>query len=109
MKTNQPNNRQTDLNLGFSLTEELANISDDLVSAIVQLIMFRVGRENSISRKDMMNELRSRGYRQSERTVRLAISELRSKYGIPIAGTGGINGGYWLLKDRQEAEDYCKV
>jgi uncharacterized protein (DUF736 family) len=34
---------------------------------------------------------------------------MRRTKGIPIAGTGGKNGGYWLLKDAKEKEDYLQV
>lgn len=111
MKTGKPktNSNQTSLNMGFSLAAELGNVTDELVSAIIRVMFYHVGSDNRISRTDMMAELRSQGFVQSERTVRMAISELRRKFGIPIAGTGGINGGYWMLKDRQEADDYMKV
>jgi hypothetical protein len=70
--------------------------------------MFHIGRENAISRSDLLSELKSQGYKKDDRTVRLAVSELRAK-GIPLAGTGGIRGGYWILKDKKEADDYLKV
>lgn len=101
--------KQIALNIGFNKSDEVANISEKLRWRILQIVMYHVGVENKISRKDLLNELRASGIYQDDRTVRLAISEMRRAYGIPIAGTGGIHGGYWILKNREEKDAYCKV
>ena len=101
--------QQISLNLGFSLAHELEGVTNELVSAIVRVMMFHVGRETIISRKALVLEINSQGIGSDERVIRLAISEMRRQLGIPIAGTGGINGGYWLLKNQEEADAYLKV
>lgn len=100
--------RQSNLNMGFSMSQALNGVSNDLEMAILRVVMYHIGREHAISREELLSELRSQGYKHDDRTVRLAVSELRAK-GIPLAGTGGIRGGYWILKDKQEADDYLKV
>lgn len=101
--------KQIALNVGFSKPDELANISERIRMKILQVVMYHVGIENKISRKDLLAELRAAGFNQDDRTIRLAISEMRRIYGIPIAGTGGIHGGYWILKNREEKDAYCLV
>lgn len=101
--------KQIALNIGFSKKDAAANISEALRWKILQIVMYHVGIENKISRKDLLSELRSSGFDQDDRTVRLTISEMRRAYGIPIAGTGGIHGGYWILKDQAEKDAYCQV
>ncbi|MHC1739703.1 MAG: hypothetical protein AB9897_01175 [Anaerolineaceae bacterium] len=107
----QPNHQynQTSLNLGFAMSSELAEVTDDLVTAIIRVMMFHVGRENVISRLALVEEVRAQGVKADERVIRLAVSELRRQKGMPIAGTGGIHGGYWILKDEKEKNDYVKV
>lgn len=100
---------QTSLNTGFNMTQALGGVSGDLELAIIRVVMFHIGAENRISRTELVNEIHAQGLKQDERTIRLAVSEMRRNYGIPIAGTGGIKGGYWLLKDADEAENYLKV
>jgi hypothetical protein len=100
---------QMKLNVGFSLEEKKKGITDELINAIVMIAMFHVGRENAISRTNLVREIHARGFHQDERTIRIAISEMRRQLGIPIAGTGGKNGGYWLLKDKAESDAYCAV
>ena len=100
---------QTSLNIGFEMAGALGEVSSKLVTAIVRVMMFHVGRENVISRLALVDEVRAQGVKVDERVIRLAVSELRRQQGMPIAGTGGINGGYWILKDEQEKNDYVKV
>jgi hypothetical protein len=100
---------QTNLNLGFSLAAELEGVSDELISALIRVMMFHVGREKAIKRTELVDEINSQGIKADDRTIRLAISELRRQWGIPFAGTGGIRGGYWILKDQDEANSYMQV
>jgi len=101
--------RQLNLNLGCDMARELENVTPELVQAIVITIAFHVGHENIISGPEFVRELQSQGHKVNSRSLRLAISKIVQKTGYPIAGTGGIMGGYWLLKDRNEAEQYMKV
>lgn len=100
---------QAKLNFGFSLEEKKKGITDDLINDIVMIAMFHIGRDNAISRTNLVREIHARGHHQDERTIRIAISELRRQLGIPIAGTGGKKGGYWLLKDKEESDAYCAI
>ncbi len=100
---------QISLNAGFSMLEALGDVTVELKMAILRVVLYHVGRENAISRSALMAEIHAQGIKVEERTVRLAISEMRSRSGIPIAGTGGIRGGYWILKDQAEADAYLQV
>jgi hypothetical protein len=100
---------QTNLNAGFSLVAIVDQVSDELCMAIIRIVIFHIGEENKIPRVELVNELRSQGFKEDERVIREAISRLRLVYGFPIAGTGGINGGYWILKNDEEAKAYLKV
>jgi hypothetical protein len=100
---------QTALNTGFSMAAALEGVTGELEMAILRVVMFHVGAENRISRTELVAEVHAQGLKQDERTIRLAVSEMRRKYGIPIAGTGGTKGGYWLLKNEDEAAAYLKV
>lgn len=109
MKSSQTNYKQTTLNAGFDMASALSGVSNDLEWGILRVMMFHVGRANILKRADLVAELHASGFKQDDRTIRMAVSEMRRQKGIPIAGTGGINGGYWILKDQQEADDYLKV
>jgi hypothetical protein len=97
------------LNMGFSTDDIRAHVSQELQWAIMRILAYHVGADHRICGGALMAEMRAEGFQQSERTVRMAISEMRRTLGIPIAGTGGINGGYWMLKDQKEADEYCAV
>jgi len=109
-KSNKPSPyQQTSLNIGFSMTQALEGVNNNLEMAILRVLMFHIGRENILSRTALVSEIHAQGFKQDDRTIRLAVSEMRSKYGIPIAGTGGIHGGYWILKNKAEADAYLQV
>ena len=101
--------KQIELNVGFSMDAQRAELTQHLQWAIMRIVSYHVGIDNKISRGLLMAELEAMGFTQSDRTVRLAISEMRRTLGIPIAGTGGKNGGYWMLKDKEEADAYCSI
>lgn len=102
-------NYQITLNTGFKLADLAKQVTDQLCTAIIRIVMFHIGIENKISRSALVTELRSQGFTEDERVIREAISQLRLTYGLPIAGTGGINGGYWILQNDEEAKAYLKV
>ncbi len=100
---------QTTLNVGFDMASVLEGVDKDLMMAILRVVMQHIGSENKISRNELVNEVHAQGFKQDERTIRASVSDLRRVYGIPVAGTGGKNGGYWILKDEKEKEAYCQV
>lgn len=101
--------QQISLNIGFSMDAQKEQVSQHLQWEIMRILAYHVGADHRISRGHLMAELHAAGFTQSDRTVRLAISEMRRNLGIPIAGTGGKDGGYWMLKDQAEADAYCSV
>jgi len=107
-KSGSGNCEQISLNVGFDMAETLKSVTTELEMAILTIVLWHIGVENKISRKELVDQIHSQGFDQDERVIRLAISELRLK-GIPVAGTGGINGGYWILKDGAEKDAYVQV
>jgi hypothetical protein len=75
--------------------------------AMIRLLDFHVGREQAISRGDMLGALKSLGFRVSEREARSVINLLR-KEGYLICSTGGEGGGYWLGANWQELNEYLE-
>jgi hypothetical protein len=100
---------QTSLNVGFDMASVMNGVDKDLMMAILRVVMCHIGSENKISRTELVAEVHAQGFKQDERTIRAAVSEMRRLYGIPVAGTGGKNGGYWILKDENEKNAYCQV
>lgn len=90
-------------NKGFDINQYIRRLSPGLERSILRILAYRVGRENSISRDDLVNQVQ--GLISNEREVRLMINILRKK-GFPICSTGGKSGGYWLARSPQELADY---
>lgn len=104
----------TDLNFPIDVRSMIAELPAGLDRIILSVLSAHVGRDNIISRRrlivNLAHDLVVLGVRPSrqDRTVRLAINQLR-KRGYPICSTGGIKGGYFLAATRQELEDYLAV
>lgn len=63
--------------------------------ALVHIIADHVGRDNAISRRDLLHQLHVRGFQINDRIMRDAISELRCE-GHLIISTSANNGGYYM-------------
>jgi hypothetical protein len=73
--------------------------------ALLRVLSFHKGREQAISRGELVEALRSHGFKLHERAIRALINQLR-KDGQPICSTGGEDGGYWLAANWDELNDY---
>ncbi len=98
-------------NRGFDLDEMIDNLPAGLERAILRVLEFHQGRINYISGDDLVTQVRLMGFPSIEnREVRACISQLRES-GVPgteICSTGGIEGGYWMAADHEEAEEFVQ-
>ncbi len=92
-------------NISFDLDELIDNLPPGLERAMLRILEFHKGRENAISRGQLLKDLATHGFKVHEREARAMINLLRKK-GVEICSTGGGDGGYWLAKDSQELEEY---
>jgi len=95
-------------NMGYSSQALVEEIPYGLEQAIHNLLKdFHMGRNNAISRKQLLKDLGKMGFPNldDDRQVRACINQMRHK-GDLICSTGGINGGYWYAADNEEVYDF---
>ncbi len=94
-------------------TKEWERVDETLMWLVGQVLQGHVGREKAIPRSRLVNEVNMRvavlGREEvySERQVRAAINALR-KRGWLICSTGGVGGGYWMAKNRDEVLEFLE-
>ena len=93
------------LNQGIDVKQMIADLPHGLDRAILRVLSYHVGRENAISRQDLLEAVASHGFIVQDRQLRLAINE-QKKQGVMICSTGGVNGGYWLAANWSELQEY---
>jgi len=71
--------------------------------AILSVLQFHIGRDQAISRKDLLSLVRS--WNLEDRSLRICISELRLRP-MPICSVGGEGGGYYLPANELELVEY---
>ena len=86
----------------------LANLPSGLDRALLSILRFHIGKDNAISRDDLLEMLKMHGWETGDRAVRLQINLLR-KQGVLICSCGGRNGGYYLARDWSELLDYINA
>ncbi len=95
-------------NAGFDIDELIDNLPAGLERAILDVLKFHKGREEAISRSQLLIDLKMMGFpMKDDRPARLCINQLR-KQGITICSTGGKNSGYWMAKNNDELEEYIQ-
>ncbi len=105
--------RQAEYNIGFDLDEMIDNLPAGLERAIRRVIEFHIGRENAVSRSQLISDLAIMGFDyidKDDRPIRGCINQIR-KSGTPgswICSTGGLGGGYWLAKNQEEMEEFIE-
>jgi len=97
-------------NAGFSLKKLIDNMPVGLEREILRILDFHRGHQNVISRKTLIKNLDSIGFKVDDRKVRACINKLRKseKPGSWICSTGGIEGGYWMAESQEELEEYIR-
>lgn len=102
-----------EFNSGVNVKELIDHLPAGLERAIRRVLSFHVGRENAISRSQLISDLARIGFDyidKDDRPVRICINQIR-KSGTPgswICSTGGVGGGYWLAKDQEEMEEFIE-
>jgi len=103
-----------DFNIQIDVDAMLAGLPHELDRIVVSALRSHIGRQNAISRRELLEKLRpaviALGMRPArlDRNVRLAINRAR-KAGHLICATGGMNGGYFLAADQDELDAYLQV
>src|SRR4030042_6553315 len=83
-------------NRGFDLGKIISEMPAGLERVILRNLNFHKGRENAISRIQLLKELKAVGFTIDDRKMRACIKKMRKseKPGTWICSTGGGNGGY---------------
>jgi hypothetical protein len=93
--------------------EEIQNMEPGLVRATLIVLSFHIGKENTIKRSDLVENLRLMGFGHYlmpitfDRHMRAAVAELR-KQGALVCSSSG-DGGYYLARDRFEYDEFSQV
>ncbi len=99
-------------NIGFDLRKMISEMPAGLEREILRILDFHVGRENAISRPQLVIDLALMGfdYTKDDRPVRACINKVRKsgKPGCWICSTGGVHGGYWRAKSHMEIEEFIQ-
>jgi hypothetical protein len=82
-----------------------ANPPADLDKAILRCLRFRQGRDNAISRTELVKAVKAQGCEAHERQVREAVKQLR-RQGNLIGSAAGESGGYYMLTTLAEFEEF---
>lgn len=91
------------------MTDYISQMPVGLDRAILRVLSFHKGVNNSIPRKKLIISLLNHGFdlRRDDRPMRACINRLR-KQGEPICSSGGDNGGYYRAANRAELDDYIQ-
>lgn len=92
-------------NRGIDIPALLATIPEVVDRAIILILSRHVGRDRSLPRQELLDQVKDNGYKINDRSLRLAINRIR-KSGVPICSTGGQSGGYWTAAGWQELNEY---
>lgn len=93
--------------------EVIQTMEPGLVRATLRALSFHIGKENTIKRLDLAEDLRRMGFGSDlvpltfDRHMRAAIAELR-KDGHLVCSSSG-DGGYYLARDRAEYNEFAQV
>lgn len=81
---------------------------EGLDQTVIRILMRHQGRENKITRKDLLRAINVSGFpKVDDRSLRALINVLR-KSGEMICSAGGTNGGYWLAADYAELDEFIQ-
>lgn len=78
---------------------------DELMPVMVKCLQNKVGKENAVSNRFMVEKMQEHGYDISEVRVRKIINFVRTN-GI-IECLIASNKGYYITKDKNEMKNYC--
>ena len=93
--------------------DEIKQMEPGLERAALRVLAFHIGKEQTIKRLDLVEDLRSLGFGAnlapvtSDRHMRAAVAELR-KLGHLVCSSSG-DGGYYLARDLAEYAEFAQV
>jgi hypothetical protein len=93
--------------------EEIRQMEPGVVRAVLRVLSFHIGKEQTIRRDELAAQVRNMGFGSLlafttlDRQVRLAIAELR-KDGHLVCSSSG-DGGYYLARERAEYDEFAQV
>jgi predicted transcriptional regulator len=89
----------------YDVKQMIDDLPHGLDRAILLILSNRWGRNQAISRGNLVKAVSQMGFPSNERAVRLQISQLRKK-GALIGSAPGENGGYYLVLTAQEFQEF---
>jgi DNA-binding transcriptional regulator PaaX len=89
----------------FDVRKMIDALPHGLDRAILLVLSNRWGRNQAISRTNLVKAVAQMGFPVNERAVRLQISQLR-KQGALIGSAPGEDGGYYLVVTAQEFQEF---
>jgi hypothetical protein len=85
----------------------IAQMPAGLERAILRVLSDHIGKENTITKPKLLQDLARLGFHQHERQARLCIVELR-KHGHLICSSSG-DSGYYIASTVEEYEEFAQV
>lgn len=79
---------------------------DELMPVMVKCLQNKVGKENAVSNRFMVEKMQEHGYDISEVRVRKIINYVRTNGNIECLIAS--NKGYYITKDRNEMSNYIQ-
>lgn len=91
--------------------ELIDELPPGLTRIVGRIIGYHKGRENAITKQELLSQVKANGYGNSKnlsRKIRVAVHELRNE-GLLICSTSS-GAGYWIATDYSEAADcFCEM
>ncbi len=84
--------------------ELISQMPHGLERALLRVLSYHIGKDNAISRPELLNDLARMGFRVHDRQARKGIEELRNNGHLIGASSG--DGGYYIIADQAEFEAY---
>ena len=83
---------------------------NNLEATILKILEGHQGRENSVSRADLVERVNDHCplFPFNERKIRITIKHLTTQHGIAIGSKGGKNGGYYMCETAEEIEGVAR-
>jgi hypothetical protein len=85
----------------------IASMPAGIERALIRVLSGHIGKDNAISKAQLITDLSKLGFHVAERQVRSEITELR-KQGLLICSSSG-DGGYFFAETPEEYEEFVQV
>ena len=90
---------------------EKGNKLDDTEVAVIQILENHKGQDQAISATDLAEliDFGTASLESRKRKLRITITHLVTSHSLPIASLAGEGGGYFLVANAQEAENFKRA